>query len=122
MLTNSSSNNDSELKSLYGLSSGVKFCRICVMSNQRPSSTVEFKNVDKKQGLVIDDDNICAACRQHHRKWHEIDYEARQKVLEDVLDQHRSKDGSYDIIVPGSGGRAVFMFRMSSSTNTACIH
>ena len=25
--------------------------------------------------------------------------------LMDLLDRHRSKDGSYDVIVPGSGGK-----------------
>ncbi|HAW20653.1 MAG TPA: N-acetyl sugar amidotransferase [Flavobacteriales bacterium] len=100
--------NGLKLESRYGLPSKVKFCKLCVMSNQRPSSTVEFKNVDKKQGLIIHDDEICEGCRQHHRKWHEIDYEARQKVLEEVLDRHRSKDGSYDVVVPGSGGKDSF--------------
>ena len=30
-------------KNLYGLPLDVKFCNKCVISNQRPSSTVEFK-------------------------------------------------------------------------------
>ena len=35
-------------KTLFGLPKEVQFCKKCVMSNQRPSSTVEFKNLDKK--------------------------------------------------------------------------
>lgn len=93
------------LESLYGLPADVRYCSRCVMSNQRPSSTVEFKNVDKKDPLEIDDQNVCSACRQHERKWETIDYEARQKTLTKILDQHRSKDGSYDMIIPGSGGK-----------------
>ena len=32
--------------SLYGLPEAIKFCKKCVISNQRPSSVVEFKNKD----------------------------------------------------------------------------
>ena len=31
-------------KAKYGLPSEVKFCKKCVISNQRPSSSIEFKN------------------------------------------------------------------------------
>ena len=31
-------------KTFYGLPEKVKFCKKCVISNQRPSSVVEFKN------------------------------------------------------------------------------
>ena len=37
--------------SLYGLPDKVKYCKECVVSNQRPNSTVEFKsssNIKKK--------------------------------------------------------------------------
>ena len=30
--------------SLYGLPEQVKFCKKCTISNQRPRSTIEFKN------------------------------------------------------------------------------
>ncbi len=33
----------SELLGKYGLPLEVKFCKKCTMNNQRPSSTVEFK-------------------------------------------------------------------------------
>jgi len=33
-----------KLKTLYGLPEEVKFCKKCVMSNQRPVSTQEFKH------------------------------------------------------------------------------
>jgi len=94
-----------KIESLFGLPTEVQYCKSCVMSNQRPSSTIEFKNVDKKDSLAIDDRGICSACRQHERKWDEIDYEERQKTFEKILDRHRKKDGSYDVIVPGSGGK-----------------
>ena len=55
----------SELEAKYGLPSEVKFCRRCVISNQRPSSVVEFKNTKdaKKPTIAFDDEGICAACR-----------------------------------------------------------
>ena len=31
-------------QSFYGLPNEIKFCKSCVISNQRPSSTIEFKN------------------------------------------------------------------------------
>lgn len=97
---------DSEpLEAYFGLPADVKFCTRCVMSNQRPSATVEFRNVDKKQTMPIDDDGVCSACREHERKWEHIDYTARQKTLETILDKHRKSDGSYDVVVPGSGGK-----------------
>ncbi|MBT4888160.1 MAG: N-acetyl sugar amidotransferase [Rhodospirillales bacterium] len=92
-------------KTLFGLPKEVQFCKKCVMSNQRPSSTVEFKNLDKKETLAFDDEGVCSACRIHERKWDGIDWGARQKDLEELLDRHRSSDGSYDVIVPGSGGK-----------------
>ena len=41
-----------KLEAFYGLPSKVQFCKKCVISNQRPSSTVEFKNEigEKKKG------------------------------------------------------------------------
>ena len=44
----------SKLEAYYGLPSKVKYCKKCVISNQRPSSTVEFKNEkgEKKKLLI----------------------------------------------------------------------
>ena len=33
--------------SMYGLPEKVEFCSKCVMTNQRPRSVVEFKNITK---------------------------------------------------------------------------
>ena len=35
--------------SMYGLPEKVKFCKKCVISNQRPSSVVEFKNKNQNK-------------------------------------------------------------------------
>jgi N-acetyl sugar amidotransferase len=92
--------------SFYGLPSEVKFCKLCVMSNQRPASAVEFKhNKDSiKTTLNFDLEGVCDACRTAEQK-ENINWEQREKELVELLDRHRSKDGSYDCLVPGSGGK-----------------
>jgi N-acetyl sugar amidotransferase len=94
-------------KTSYGLPSDVKFCKKCVISNQRPSSTVEFKSVvgEKKQVIDFDEEGVCSACRYHETKEVGIDWQSRENTLLALLDKFRSKDGSYDVIVPGSGGK-----------------
>jgi len=95
-----------ELEVKYGLPREVKFCRKCVISNQRPVSEVEFKhNINtKKKTMAFDDEGICDACRANEQK-EKIDYKKREEELLKLLDQYRSKDGSYDCLVPGSGGK-----------------
>ena len=97
---------DTALEVKYGLPADVRFCTRCVMSNQRPVSAVEFKhNIDsKKRTMAIDADGVCDACRANEQK-DSIDWEKREQELLELLDKHRSKDGSYDCIVPGSGGK-----------------
>lgn len=98
--------NNSELKVYYGLPSEVKFCAKCVMSNQRPTSTVEFKHTidSKKTTMAFDENGICDACRANEQK-NNIDWESREQELLTLLDKYRSKNGSYDCVVPGSGGK-----------------
>jgi N-acetyl sugar amidotransferase len=95
-----------KLETYYGLPTEVYFCKHCVMSNQRPISTAEFKhNKDsKKVTIAMDAEGVCDACRTAEAK-ESIDYGKREEQLLQLLDQHRSKDGSYDCIVPGSGGK-----------------
>ncbi|WP_460891906.1 N-acetyl sugar amidotransferase [Rufibacter soli] len=94
------------LETKYGLPSEVTFCKRCVMSNQRPASTSEFKHTinSKKTTLAIDEEGICDACRTAEQK-NSIDWNKREEELLQLLDKHRSKDGSYDCLVPGSGGK-----------------
>tara|TARA_B100000963_G_scaffold359367_1_gene386534 strand:+ start:1838 stop:3037 length:1200 start_codon:yes stop_codon:yes gene_type:complete len=94
------------MKVLYGLPEKVFFCKKCVMSNQRPTSTIEFKHTieTKKNTLNLDDDGICDACRFGEKK-SKIDWNLREKELNELLSQYRKNDGSYDCLVPGSGGK-----------------
>lgn len=95
-----------DLKTLFGLPAKVKFCKRCVMSNQRPCSYPEFKHTRDRicPTMHIDDEGVCDACRHAENK-PVIDWQSREKELLKLLDKHRSKDGSYDCISPGSGGK-----------------
>jgi len=93
----------------YGLPSEVAFCKRCVISNQRPSSSIEFKNTagDSKKTINLDEDGICDACRVAEQKT-DVDWQAREAELRELCDRHRRTDGRYDCIVPGSGGKDSF--------------
>lgn len=95
-----------ELISFYGLPQVVKFCKNCVMSNQRPSSTIEFKHTrdSKKTTLNFDEKGICDACNTAKIK-ESINWKEREKELVHLLDKYRRIDGNYDCLVPGSGGK-----------------
>ena len=94
------------MEAKYGLPKRVVFCNRCVMSNQRPSSYPEFKHgPDRKTPtLRIDENGVCDGCRYAEDK-EQIDWEAREQKLLRLLERHRRNDGSYDCIVPGSGGK-----------------
>ena len=95
-------------KSNYlGLPENVKFCKSCVISNQRPSSVIEFKNTENEQKPTIDfnEDGLCSACEYQNLKAKEIDWEKREKELEILCDKYRGNGTEYDCIIPGSGGK-----------------
>ena len=98
-------NNQPETR--YGLPSDVKYCKACVISNQRPNSSVEFKTSAEtpKTTIHFDDDGVCDACRTAKTKHEEIDWERREHELIALCDKYRSRNGSYDCILPGSGGK-----------------
>jgi N-acetyl sugar amidotransferase len=116
----------------YGLPPEVKFCKRCVISNQRPNSTVEFKsNIhEKKEVIDFDENGVCSACRYHDEKEVNIDWKTREETLWKLCDKFRSKDGSYDVIVPGSGGKdsaftshiLKYKYKMNPLTVTCAPH
>ncbi len=96
-----------KLKTFYNLPSEVKFCSVCVNSNQYPASIPEFTHsVDRKNAKYVNfnDQNICDACIQSTVK-EKINWEERENSLLNLLDKHRKNNGEYDCIVPGSGGK-----------------
>ena len=70
----------------------VKFCKKCVVSNQRPR-------------IVFDEEDVCGACRWAEEKENSVDWNLRKRQFIDLLDRHRRKDGSFDVLVPSSGGK-----------------
>lgn len=94
----------------YGLPAEVRYCVRCVISNQRPNSAIEYSHTkeSRKSTINIDDEGVCDACRHAERKQVEIDWGAREEELRELCDRHRSKDGSYDCLLPGSGGKDSF--------------
>ena len=94
----------------YGLPKEVKFCKKCVISNQRPNSCQEFEHnkTSKKETIHFDENGICDACRASEEKMHTIDWNEREKELIELCDRYRKNDGSYDCLVPGSGGKDSF--------------
>lgn len=94
---------------MHGLPEEVIFCKKCCISNQRPSTKREFSKKSSKDTETVGfgDDGICDTC-----KWFEfkktIDWEQREKELEELCNRFRRNDGSYDVIVPSSGGKDSF--------------
>ncbi len=96
---------DNKHEAYFGLPNNVKFCNKCVISNQRPNSTVEMKNKNKnKKTIAFDNDGICSACSFNKEK-KEINWKEREEKLFELLEPYRSTDGSYDVLVPSSGGK-----------------
>ena len=97
----------SKVAPFYGLPAEVKFCRRCVISNQRPNSSVEYQHTkdSKKATIDFDSQGICAACRTAELKQSKIDWISREKELTELCNRFRRTDGRYDCLVPGSGGK-----------------
>jgi N-acetyl sugar amidotransferase len=76
----------------YNLPSEVKYCTMCTISNQRPR-------------ITFDEHGVCSACQYAEFKKTKINWEERDKELKELCDKHRKNDGSYDVIVPSSGGK-----------------
>lgn len=77
---------------MYNLPPTVKFCTKCTISNQRPR-------------ITFDEFDICSACNFADYKKMKIDWEIREQELIDLCNKHRKKDGSFDVVVPCSGGK-----------------
>lgn len=70
----------------------VRYCKRCLMPETKPD-------------LSFDEEGICDACRSAEHK-NEIDWDARNAELIEILDRYKSPDGTnYDCIVPVSGGK-----------------
>lgn len=77
---------------LYNLPAKVQYCKYCTISNQRPR-------------ITFDSQGVCSACNFQEYKRNRIDWKERECELSKLLDKYRRSDGSYDVIVPCSGGK-----------------
>lgn len=71
---------------------GIRRCTRCILPESYPR--VDF-----------DENGVCRVCREHDRKYSNIDWEARRARLERILDRYRGKGSKYDVLVPFSGGK-----------------
>jgi N-acetyl sugar amidotransferase len=76
----------------YNLPTKVEYCKECTISNQRPR-------------ITFDENGICTACKYSKFKKTQINWDERDSELKDLCNKHRKNDGSYDVIVPSSGGK-----------------
>jgi N-acetyl sugar amidotransferase len=79
-------------KQIKHIPKDVKWCKKCVVSNQRPR-------------IIFDDEGVCSGCRNTEYKNNEVDWDQRENELLILLDKHRRTDGQWDVIVPSSGGK-----------------
>ena len=78
------------------------------MSNQRPNMCPEhLHTIDTQKATIKFNDDYCDACKLTDNK-KDVDWDKRDFELRKLLEKYRSKDGSYDVLVPGSGGKDSF--------------
>lgn len=97
-------------EAFFGLPEQVLFCRRCVISNQRPSSAIEFRHSrsSTKDTIAFGPDGVCEACHLADRKDKGVDWDQREAELFELAARHSGDPGKYNCIVPGSGGKDSF--------------
>ena len=93
---------------MYGLPLEVKYCVKCNVSNQKPTSTNEYKHDKNTTQIPIefDSNNICYACTSNAKKWNgQINWKDREKELIDLCSRYKNFEGQYNCLVGGSGGK-----------------
>lgn len=69
----------------------MKYCTKCILP-------------DTHETISFDEAGVCNVCRQAEKKHLDIDWAARRKMLDSIVEQYKGK-GIYDCIVPYSGGK-----------------
>ena len=69
----------------------LKWCAACLSMSTRPR-------------ITFNEDGLCNACVWTETKKH-LNWSQRENELSRILDEHRRNDGSFDCLVPVSGGK-----------------
>ncbi len=69
----------------------IVYCNRCLTPSSRPR-------------IVFNREGYCNACENARGKVH-VDWDARKSEFLSILDEHRSGNGSWDCVVPWSGGK-----------------
>jgi N-acetyl sugar amidotransferase len=69
----------------------LKYCVRCVMPATKPD-------------LHIDAEGVCNGCRAYERR-EQVDWDQRKRELLGILEKHRKTGGSWDCVIPVSGGK-----------------
>jgi N-acetyl sugar amidotransferase len=69
----------------------MRYCKKCVMPDTRP-------------GITFDKEGVCEACRNVEKRKN-INWNKRLEELKELCNKYRKNDGSYDCIIPVSGGK-----------------
>lgn len=59
---------------------------------------------ETQETIIFDEEGVCNVCRQHEYKKEKIDWTARKREFEELIERYRGKY-SHDCIVPFSGGK-----------------
>lgn len=70
----------------------IKYCSQCLMPNSRPR-------------IVFNEEGVCNACLHAESKNDKVNWLERKKEFLEIIEQYRSQNGSWDCIVPWSGGK-----------------
>lgn len=91
---------------LSNVTNKVIFCKKCVESNQRFMGSIPHKDQPGgfKETASFDKNGVCNSCNYFENK-KKINWDEREKELIDILEKYKRKDGYYDVLVPGSGGK-----------------
>ena len=76
----------------YNLPSEIITCKKCAVTNQRPR-------------ITINKDGVCNPCKYWERKHNSFNWDLLADEFRSICDSYRSSDGSYDVLVPSSGGK-----------------
>tara|TARA_B100000787_G_C16193909_1_gene299352 strand:+ start:496 stop:1824 length:1329 start_codon:yes stop_codon:yes gene_type:complete len=91
----------------FNLPLEFKYCSKCLLTNQRPTTRSEHSI---KEDITITTrffKDVCEACIIKEKQ-ELIDWDKKKFEFKKLLDKYRSRNGSYDVVVPGSGGKDSF--------------